>query len=184
MKPVYLISAVCENNGIGLNGGLPWKLKKEMEYFTRMTSVTKNSDCQNAVIMGRKTWDSIPDKYRPLANRFNVVISRQTTNQSDSNTIHFNSVVDAVKTLQSCDFKNIETIWVIGGYSIYKEALDNHLCDKLFLTKIQRNFECDVFFPEFSETRYQLILQENVPCGLQKENGIEYYFRVYEKQKN
>ncbi|XP_065199593.1 dihydrofolate reductase [Planococcus citri] len=182
MKPVHAIAAMCENNGIGRNGGLPWKLKKEMDYFTRMTSSTKDSSNRNAVIMGRKTWESIPNKYKPLANRLNVVVSKQMSD--DKEMICFKSVTDAVKTLQSShsNYSNIETIWVIGGYNVYKEALDNQLCDKLFLTRIKKEFECDVFFPEFSEHDYQLVQQEDVSQEVQIENSIEYYFQVHEKK--
>lgn len=183
MKPVYLISALCENNGIGSKGGLPWKLKKEMEYFTQMTSKTLNDTCQNAVIMGRKTWESIPNKYKPLAKRINVVISKSSDN-FPKNVFHFESVIEAVNALQSqkSDFANVETIWIIGGYAVYKEALDKKLCEKLFLTRIKEHYECDVFFPDFSETDYRDSEHANVPKELQEENGVQYYFKVYERK--
>ena len=72
-----LIVAACEGLGIGLNGSLPWKLKGEMKYFARMTKTTRDPDKTNAVVMGRKTWESIPEKFRPLSGRLNVVISRR-----------------------------------------------------------------------------------------------------------
>ena len=75
-KKVSMIAAVCQGNGIGIKGNLPWRLKNEMAYFTRITSETKDGDKKNAVVMGRKSWDSIPPKYRPLPGRVNVVISR------------------------------------------------------------------------------------------------------------
>lgn len=71
-----MIAACCQNNGIGIKGNLPWKLKSEMAYFTRVTSETKDQNKQNAVIMGRKSWDSIPNKFKPLPGRINVVISQ------------------------------------------------------------------------------------------------------------
>lgn len=80
---IHLIVAGClakgEKNrlGIGSKGNLPWKLRSEMQHFTRMTKRTSNENVQNAVLMGRKTWESIPSKFRPLPSRFNVVVTRQ-----------------------------------------------------------------------------------------------------------
>ncbi|CAG2121252.1 unnamed protein product, partial [Medioppia subpectinata] len=74
-KTFAIISAVCHENGIGCEGRLPWRLKEEMAYFTRITS-TAIDGRQNAVIMGRKTWESIPPKFKPLAGRLNVVLSQ------------------------------------------------------------------------------------------------------------
>ena len=77
MKFNLIVAACGKSLGIGLNGELPWKLKSEMKYFAEKTSKTKDIDKINAVIMGRKTWESIPLKFRPLKNRFNVILSRQ-----------------------------------------------------------------------------------------------------------
>ena len=73
-----LIVAACGNSlGIGKNGQLPWRLKEEMKHFASTTSNTKDTNKLNAVIMGRKTWESIPIRFRPLKNRVNVILSRQ-----------------------------------------------------------------------------------------------------------
>lgn len=71
---VILIVACAHNNGIGLNGGLPWRLSKEMKYFATVTSKAPDGK-RNAVLMGRHTWDSIPARFRPLKDRMNVVIT-------------------------------------------------------------------------------------------------------------
>lgn len=76
MSRLTLIVAATKSNGIGQNGQLPWRLPKEMKYFARITSHAPEN-AQNAVVMGRNTWESIPNKFRPLPNRLNVVISRQ-----------------------------------------------------------------------------------------------------------
>lgn len=72
-----LIVAVDDCGGIGRNGGLPWNLPAEMARFSKMTTVTTDRNKKNAVIMGRKVWESIPPKFRPLKKRFNVVLSRK-----------------------------------------------------------------------------------------------------------
>ena len=77
MKFNLIVAACGKSLGIGLNGELPWRLKSEMKYFAETTTKTKDIDKMNAVIMGRKTWESIPLKFRPLKNRFNVILSQQ-----------------------------------------------------------------------------------------------------------
>ena len=80
---INLIVAGCRLNGndnvlgIGQAGNLPWKLKKEMKHFANLTTFTKDTEKQNAVLMGRKTWESIPFKFKPLKNRYNLVLTSQ-----------------------------------------------------------------------------------------------------------
>lgn len=73
-----IVAACGPRLGIGKNGQLPWNLPKEMKHFARMTTDTTDASLRNAVIMGRKTWESIPAKFRPLRRRLNVVLSRRT----------------------------------------------------------------------------------------------------------
>lgn len=75
-KPMNLIAAVDANYGIGKSNDLPWRLPKEYAHFVRETTRTKHPDRVNAVIMGRRCWESIPEKFRPLRNRVNVILSR------------------------------------------------------------------------------------------------------------
>ena len=99
---IHLIVAGCilkgesTNLGIGLQGNLPWKLRSEMKHFTRMTKMTSNETMQNAVLMGRKTYESIPLKFRPLPDRLNVVVSRQENYnlQSDSDMISLHTSIE------------------------------------------------------------------------------------------
>lgn len=180
MKSVCAIAAVCKNDGIGLKNALPWKLKKEMQHFTTMTTKTENQELQNAVVMGRKTWDSVPAKYKPLSNRLNVVVSRSELIDLFEGVLHYPSVEEAIKALQ----KNpqIETIWIIGGKGAYEEALNKSLCDKLYITRVKEEFECDTFFPKFNVDDYELINEPSVPSDVQEENGIQYVFEIYRKK--
>jgi dihydrofolate reductase len=75
LVPFQIVVACTRNLGIGLNGSMPWHLPKDMAYFKKLTSTSGGSETRNAVIMGRKTWESIPAKFRPLSGRVNVVIS-------------------------------------------------------------------------------------------------------------
>ena len=82
-----LIAAVTQANGLGVNGTLPWKLPKEMAHFRKATSAVGASrpdeGAMNAVVMGRKTWESIPTKFRPLKGRINVVVSRTPSSEAE-----------------------------------------------------------------------------------------------------
>lgn len=178
-KEFAVISAVCRSNGIGFKGDLPWRLKKEMAYFTRVTSTTRDINLKNAVIMGRKTWDSIPKKYRPLEGRVNVVLSKtlsMTPNEAD---YLFPSLEEAVSSLSTVP--TIDQLFVIGGSSIYEEALKSSLCSKIYLTRIDADFECDTFFPLFDNKKFQEVQEPSIPSDEQEEKGIRYKFHVYKR---
>ncbi|KAK9504285.1 hypothetical protein O3M35_010654 [Rhynocoris fuscipes] len=176
-----IIAAMCDNRGIGIKGTLPWKLKNEMAFFTRMTSDTKEKDKKNAVIMGRLTWESIPPKYKPLPNRLNVIIST-TLKDVGNDSLVFSNLNDAINTLSQPPYINsIESVWIVGGSVLYKESLNCNMCHRVYLTNINKSFECDTFFPELPSTKFIEVSDNRVPTGLQKENGITYEFKVYEK---
>ena len=91
------IAAATENWGIGKDGGLPWKLKKEMQYFAKATAHRSEKDDDgkiNVVVMGRRNWDSIPLKYRPLKNRFNVVLTRRAVGRGDERWVRLGVIMD------------------------------------------------------------------------------------------
>ncbi|KAF7407185.1 dihydrofolate reductase [Vespula maculifrons] len=178
---LYVIAAVCEDLGIGMNGNLPWNLKTEMAFFTRMTSKTSNEKKKNVVLMGRKTWDSIPPKYKPLRDRINVVLTRQSLNFG-SGTIPCKNISDALDVISRPPLcEEVEKIWVIGGSSVYKEVLELPNFYRLYLTRIKKRFDCDTFFPELS-TDLVPVKDPNVPDGIQEENGIRFEYTVYERK--
>ena len=176
-KSLTLILAATPSLGIGKSGGLPWpQLKKEMGYFARVTKRTTPTGISegdavgematkrqrvNAVVMGRKTWDSIPEKFRPLKGRVNVVVTRSVErfrSQLPSNTqeemavegpLVAGSVSDALLQLQGDDVEaEVDKVMVIGGASIYEQALKLREAKQVLLTKIQKEYECDTFFSE------------------------------------
>ena len=111
--PFKLIAATCEGNGIGKNNDLPWSLKNEMGYFTRMTTTTADPSKQNALIMGRRTWESIPVSERPFQGRVSIVLtSLPRARISSQDEVHVCSSFDqAVETVESLK-DQIETCWV------------------------------------------------------------------------
>ncbi|CAG9830421.1 unnamed protein product [Diabrotica balteata] len=176
-----LIAAASENMGIGKNNNLPWRLQKEMEYFTRMTSTTNDPNKKNVVIMGRKTWDSIPKKYKPLNNRINMVLSRSELDLSRyTDVFSFTSLSSCLKRLEEDDFKTkYESVWVIGGSSVYQETMKSENFYRLYLTRILKDFECDTFFPELPKD-LEKVTDPAVPEEKQSENNIDYTFNVYQ----
>lgn len=174
----FVIAACCKNNGIGYMNRLPWRLKNELAYFNKMTTESHEPSHKNIVIMGRKTWASIPPKYRPLSDRTNVVLSRTVSTIDDRDSVDhiFSSLPDALEGVSQ--LRNKGQVWVIGGQSIYEEALRLPQCKKIYLTRIDKEFECDTFFPEIDEEIYKPL---QVPDEDQEEDGIKYKFTVYER---
>ncbi|XP_054467142.1 dihydrofolate reductase [Anoplopoma fimbria] len=178
------IVAVCPDLGIGRNGDLPWhpvRLNNEFKHFRRMTSTPSVEGKQNVVIMGRKTWFSIPEKNRPLNNRINIVLSRELkTPPAGAHHLaqDFNSALRLVDMKLA---EQVDQVWVIGGSSLYKELMESQGIRRLFVTQILKQFECDTFLPKISPDKYRLLPEfPGVPQELQEENGIQYRFEVYE----
>ncbi|XP_035217812.1 dihydrofolate reductase-like [Stegodyphus dumicola] len=174
-----IIAAACNNMGIGNKGQLPWRLKKEMNFFKEKTSATDNPEKQNAVIMGRKTWFSIPEKFRPLPGRLNIVL---TTTHPDLKGADYvaDSFEKAVEWLTSSAIKEkLDKIFVIGGETVYKIAMDSDYSHRIYLTRIQTHFDCDSFFPAIDDSKYMLAEEQDVPLGIQEENGVTYKHEVY-----
>ena len=103
MRNFSLVVAATEPEfGIGLDGSIPWRIPEDLKFFKETTTFTKDESKQNAVIMGRKTWESIPSKYRPLPSRLNIVLTRNT-NSDIAYVLH--SVFIALQTLKSYQFQ-------------------------------------------------------------------------------
>ena len=111
MKKYSIIVAVEENNGIGKGNSIPWKLPEDLKYFKYITLTTSDPLKKNAVIMGRKTWDSIPELYRPLTGRVNIVISNTMAHHPTA------VVCNTLKnSIEYCEINSdIESVFVIGG---------------------------------------------------------------------
>ncbi|KAF2248150.1 hypothetical protein BU26DRAFT_428173 [Trematosphaeria pertusa] len=212
-----LILAATPSLGIGKGGTLPWpQLKKEMGYFARVTKrVPPRTDTAegvrrcNAVIMGRKTWDSIPEKFRPLKGRLNVVLTRDSRTISPIKNLDDDAVEgplispDLTTLLHHLDnYPNptptktqtqIERVFVIGGASIYKAALELPQTDRVLLTKIQKDYECDTFFPvdldkegsgwrRCEKGELEEWTGESVDEGGVVEGSVKFEFCLYEKE--
>ncbi|WKX91758.1 hypothetical protein Q1695_010078 [Nippostrongylus brasiliensis] len=173
-----LIVAVDSSFGIGKDGKLPWMLRKDMKFFVDNTSRTSDPKKVNAVVMGRKCWESIPEKFRPLKGRLNVVISRTLPKHRDENLIISDNFDEVVKELASGSLsENVEKIWNIGGAEIYKMALEKGCVDQLIVTKIQKDFDCDVFLKGVDWDHFQEDVSER--SDLMTENDLVFSFHTY-----
>ncbi|XP_011310647.1 dihydrofolate reductase [Fopius arisanus] len=180
---LHLIAAACEKGGIGVEGRLPWKLKSEMNFFTEMTTKTTDNNKQNAVLMGRRTWECIPKKFRPLQNRINMVLTNQQLDLG-KDAIVCKSIPAAIQMISTGSLKDkVEKIWVIGGSSVYEAAMESPNFHRLYLTEIRKYFECDTFFPDIPND-FITVTDPNIPQDIQEENGIEFQYKVYERKNN
>ncbi|ADG70271.1 dihydrofolate reductase [Brachyspira murdochii] len=139
---VSLIAAVDSKNGIGLNGVMPWgHIKEDMQFFRSTTT-------GYPVIMGRVTFESLGCK--PLPKRKNIVISSSINNEFQYDNLFFDTSFE--NALSKLLLEKHNQIFIIGGESIYKKALD--YADIIYLTHINKNYNCDRFFPEVDKTLF------------------------------
>jgi len=165
---VSLIVAVSENGVIGKDNDLIWHLPKDMKFF-------KDTTLGHHVIMGRKNFESIPHKFRPLPNRTNIVITRQSDYKAEDSIV-VNSVEEALKVAKS---NGENEAFIIGGGQIYKLSLESNLIDRIYLTRIHQSFDGDTFFPELSSD-WEEIKRED--CFKDDNHKYDYSFIVLEKK--
>ncbi|RDA85790.1 hypothetical protein CP532_6300 [Ophiocordyceps camponoti-leonardi (nom. inval.)] len=196
-----LIVAATRSMGIGSHGSLPWSgLRKEMQYFVRVTSKAPPGT-SNAVIMGRKTWHSIPPQFRPLKNRLNIVISRSSPTPSEepsatsslpreegAQPTRVPSMEEALRRA-----RDAHRVFVIGGAQIYDLALRSGAARRVLLTSVERDFDCDTFFPislpgapgwvRRSDEDLGRWTGQDVDSVSQCEGDVEYEFQMWEAEE-
>ncbi len=154
-----LIAAIAENNVIGHGNTLPWHIPEDLKRF-------KDATMGKTVLMGRKTWESLPNKSRPLPGRKNVVITRQENYPLPDGVRRFANIEDALNACAN------EDVFVIGGAEIYRQTLS--LADLLIITHIAQTVPGDAFFPEIDPVFWQ---------ETQREVYNGYAFMTYERKK-
>ncbi len=163
-----IIVAAAENNVIGKDNSLIWHLPADMKFFKEKTK-------GHAVITGRKNYESIPEKYRPLPDRTNIVITRQL-DYNAKGAIVVNSIDEAIEYAQT-HFATQE-VFIIGGAEIYKQTIST--CHKIYLTRIHHTFNGDAFFPELSLTDWQLKAQLSISAD--EKNKYPFTFETWERK--
>ncbi|MFZ9982457.1 MAG: dihydrofolate reductase [Cyclobacteriaceae bacterium] len=163
---ISLIAALDKNRVIGKNNDLPWRLPDDMKYFMQTTM-------GHPVIMGRKNFDSIPPKYRPLPGRMNIVLTRQ--NNFTSNGIYVSH--DAEQALKQAASENPSEIFIIGGAEIYRLFIG--MADSLYLTEIDASIEGDTFFPAINLTDWKETKRIHHPSD--NRHAFSFDFVVYDR---
>jgi len=136
---VSLVAAVARGGVIGRGGAIPWRIPEDMRRFRELTT-------GHPVVMGRRTWDSLPERFRPLPGRRNVVVTRNPDWHAEVAECA-GSVADALRLLEGAP-----RVFVIGGAELYAEALP--LADELLLTEIELEVDGDTFFPPWDRTAF------------------------------
>jgi len=167
-----IVVAADEKLGIAANGDLPWHLPGDLAHFKSVTTTTEDEGKRNAVIMGRKTWESIPPKYRPLSKRLNVVLSRRDSYDLPDGVLLASSMEAALGLLGKT--KEVEHIFLVGGGAVYTEAVKMPECERIIITRIQSVYECDTYFPEFeSDYALESVMAEG------SDGGTDYRMEVW-----
>lgn len=175
MTSFNIIVAMDADRGIGKDGKLPWYLPADLKHFKKITMKTTSSHKKNVVVMGRKTWESLPQSFRPLPGRVNLILTRNDKLKLPEGVLRANSLEAAFCLVESTRLRNqIDQIFVIGGQQIFEMALESLQCQKIYATHVDHVFECDTFFPPFKD-RFKKIAFSSV----KSEEGFSFSFAEY-----
>ena len=161
---ISIIAAVSEDYGIGKNNDLLWNITEDLKRFKRLTY-------GKTVVMGRKTWESLPKK--PLPGRKNIVIT-DIPFENINNAITAYSIEDA---LSKCG--DNEDIFIIGGGSIYRQFIP--LAGRLYITHVHRSVPADIYFPEIDMNTWEIVEKDD--SGANKKDSVPYTYIIYERKK-
>jgi dihydrofolate reductase len=164
---VALIAAFAQNLVVGINNSLPWHLPEDLKYFKRTTS-------GKAIIMGRKTYESIG---RPLPNRTNIVVTRNPDFKAEG-VVTVMSLEAGIKHAESVNLINgIDEVMIIGGAAIYQASLP--MADRLYLTHVHANVEGDAYFPTVDFDQWKEVGREDF--NKDESNPYDYSFSIYDR---
>ncbi|GAX15155.1 dihydrofolate reductase / thymidylate synthase [Fistulifera solaris] len=173
MNAAAIVAAAGPHRGIGLNNQLPWRIPADLKHFSRVTK-------GNAVIMGRKTWESLPEQYRPLPERLNVVLSRRHDLVLPDGVLLAKSWDDA---FQQC--RDAPKVFVMGGADIYQQALEQNYVHEVICTEVNGyQGKCDAFFPELCPDEWEKEYYYDQENSTGTVNDLEYTFWKYSRRRN
>jgi dihydrofolate reductase len=174
-KPkISLIAAIGANTrALGKDGDLIWHIPDDLKRFKTITS-------GHLVIMGRKTWESIPEKFRPLPGRLNIVVTRNPEYIAEGAEVctSLSEAIEKAKEISEADTE--AEIFVIGGGELYKEALP--LAEKLYLTLIHEEKDGDVFFPEYETLFTKKVFEEEKELYTSEDSALTYTWVDLERE--
>lgn len=171
---VSLIAAMAENRVIGINNQLPWHIPADLGWF-------KKNTLNKPVVMGRKTWESLP--FRPLPGRVNMIVSRNsnyqpvnTKGEAVTAALLVASVDEAIELAKKEDFSEL---MFIGGATLYEQVLPR--VDRLYLTMVQGEFDGDAWFPEVDMANWQETFRQDNEAD--EKNPHRYSFCIYQRRE-
>jgi dihydrofolate reductase len=167
---ISIIVAVAKNNAIGKNNDLLWHLPADMKFFKEKTT-------GHCVLTGRKNYESIPEKFRPLPNRTNIVVTRS----ADYNAPGAHVVASVDEGIALAKSLNETELFIIGGGQIYMEAMIRNLASTLYITHVDEIFEADTFFPSINPQKWHKTMSIN--CTKDEKNPYNYEFATYKRMK-
>lgn len=165
---IALIVAMDLERGIGRDNDLMWHMPNDMKFF-------KDTTKGEIVVMGRKNYDSIPEKYRPLPGRENVVLTRTAGFEAENCQI-FNSLEACIEFYKN---ETERTVFIIGGGQIYKLALEAGIIDEMYITHINHKYGADTFFPDFDLKKWtvETIMKQDIDEKHKASFGVMKYSR-------
>ena len=166
---ISAIAAVADNGTIGINGDLPWHLPDDLKYFMRTTR-------GHHVITGRKNYESIPEKYRPLKDRVNIVVTRNTDYEAPGAVV-MGSLEEALEHARRA---GEEEVFVIGGGQIYKEAFEAGVVQRLYITLVHADIAGDTHFPLVDPGDWQEVGRTHHPAD--ERHAHSFSFVVLERR--
>lgn len=166
---VSFVVAIADNGVIGRDNGLPWRLSGDMAWFRKVTM-------GKPILMGRKTWDSLPRK--PLPGRPNLVITRDAGFQAEGAEVFTSREMALVRAQFLAEAAGVDEVMVIGGAQIYDALFD--VATRLYITEVHATPEGDVSFPSFDATAWREIMRERHEAG--EKDSAAYSFVVLERK--
>ncbi len=177
MPRFAIVVAADDAGGIGKGGTLAWRLPGDLAHFKRLTRGAPAPGTQNAVVMGRVTWESIPEAFRPLPGRLNVVLSANPALPLPAGVLRAGGLAEALARL--ADTPGVGAVFVIGGGDVYRLAIAHPDLEAIHLTRVQGTFGCDTFFPP---------MPPDMTCvsesAAQVEGGLVYRFSTWQRALN
>lgn len=171
---IGLIFAMGSNGAFGLHNRLPWQIKEDMQHFA---DVTKNG----AVIMGRRTWESLPEQVRPLKGRLNLVVTSKRKLFSCDPALHLYFPEDIKAALYTAELKKAQRCWMIGGAALIEE--NQKLATIAHVTEVQYKGKFTVTAPKLNKGWVLQDVREAQP-DMMKEAGAAYCFKTYTRKHN
>lgn len=165
---ISLIAAIAKNNAIGKNNDLLWHLPADMKYF-------KETTMGHCILTGRKNYESIPEKFRPLPGRTNIVISRNAAYNAPGAYV----VTTLDEGIELARSKGETELFVIGGAQVFMECMVRNLADQLYLTHVDEVFEADVYFPAINPKKWHKSNSNLYPKDVKNPYNLE--FALYKK---